>query len=59
MSEIIRDGNYKIIGRIDGNIVQDGNGKIVGRYDEGSDVTRDASGNIIARGDQRYLLIGR
>ena len=46
-SIIVKDGNYNIVGRIDGNIIKDGNYNIVGRID--GNIIKDSNYNIVAR----------
>jgi hypothetical protein len=46
---IVKDGNYNIIGRIDGSVLKDGNYNIIARID--GNVIKDANYNIVARID--------
>jgi hypothetical protein len=54
----IRDGTGRIIGRIDGAWLRDRMGKLVARYDKSDDTTRDRSGRIVGKGDQRLRKLG-
>ena len=50
----IRNREGKIIGRVDGtNTLRDGTGKIVAVYHPAENVTRDRTGRIVGKGDQR------
>ena len=53
-----RDGTGRIIGRIDGAWLRDRMGKLVARYDKSDDTTRDRSGRIVGKGDQRLRKLG-
>ena len=59
----IKDSNYRIVGRIDGDVIKDGNYNIIGRID--GNVIKDRNYNIIARidgnviKDRNYNIIGR
>lgn len=63
MRETIREFDGRIIGYMDyesnGNIVvRDFYGKILGKYDKSQDVTMDAGGRILFRGNMAGSLIG-
>lgn len=63
-TEWIKDAQGKIIARIDTQVngskyIRDAFGKILGRYDKDSNLTRDANGRIVARGECLTMLIGR
>jgi len=59
----IKDSNYRIEGRVDGNVIKDKSYNVIGRID--GDVIKDKSYNIIARidgnviKDKSYNVIGR
>jgi hypothetical protein len=47
--DIVKNNNYNVIGRIDGNIIKDGNYNIVGRID--GNTIKDGNYNIVGRID--------
>ena len=47
--DIVKNNNYDIIGRIDGSIIKDGNYNIIGRIDGNS--IKDGNYNIVGRID--------
>ena len=57
MDNYIRNRFGRIIGRFDGNTLRDEQGNIVAIYHEAEDITRDRSGTIIGKGDQRMRLL--
>lgn len=54
--EYIKDGNGQIIGQKRGDLIQQ-NGKVIGQFFKGSNLTKNASGEVIGRGDQRLTLL--
>ncbi len=61
--EIIKDFSGRIIGYLDeqsnGDIIaKDAGGRILGRYDRGLNVTKDAYGKILFKGNMAGSLIG-
>jgi len=53
----LRNREGKIIARVDRNTLRDGTGKIVAVYHPSEDITRDRTGRIVGKGNQRVRVL--